>query len=104
MVTETDKANLLNSCFGNFFTVDDGNKPAMNSKVPENVILDFIHFTPVSIRKSIKKLKCKKVVLQTVYHLLFLSDCVMLYACRCLLFSTFPLSIVACPTFGNSRM
>lgn len=60
VVTDIDKANLLNSCFSSFFTADDGKLPSVNRKVAGGVSLANIEFTPFNVRKVMRKLRPKK--------------------------------------------
>jgi len=54
---DASKANLLNNYFQSVFTVDDGNLPPFTRRVPDNVSIGTIHFSPGTIIKAIKVCK-----------------------------------------------
>ena len=66
---DEEKANLLNNYFSSVFTVDDGTLPPFGSRVPNDVSLKIINFTPGSIVKAIKCCKgssCLLIQMDTV--------------------------------------
>ena len=57
IVSDAERADMLNSYFSSVCTTDDGIMPVIKRSVPENVELDFIDFTPSKVCAAIGKLK-----------------------------------------------
>ena len=58
---ETVKSNILNDCFVRNFTVDNGNIPVFDSRVPNDIHLeDSLNFTPAKVRQCLSKISGKK--------------------------------------------
>ena len=60
VVDGSAKATLLNNYFASVFTQDDGNRPPFSRRVPQDVSLDNIEFTPARVLKAIKLTKNKR--------------------------------------------
>jgi len=54
---DISKASVLNDYFSSVFTADDGTLPTFNRRVPDNVSLEKIEFSPNVINRAIKSLK-----------------------------------------------
>ena len=58
-VNDLDKAELLQAQFKSAFTTDDGKHPFMQRTVPSTTNLTSVTFTPASVLKALKTIKCK---------------------------------------------
>ena len=54
------KATLLNDYFSSVFTHDDGNRPLFTRRVPYDVSLEYIEFTPAPVLRAFKQTKSKR--------------------------------------------
>ncbi len=54
VVSDVEKARVLNDAFAKHFTVDDGNVPVIDSRVPNGVNLSHANLSPVQIKKVLK--------------------------------------------------
>jgi hypothetical protein len=54
---DTDRANLLNGFFCSVCTVDNGELPAFDNVVGDDIVLDCVEFTRDTVLRAIKKLK-----------------------------------------------
>ena len=60
IIDGSEKATLLNNYFSSVFTQDDGNRPPFSRRVPQDVSLENIDFTPARVLKAIKQIKNKR--------------------------------------------
>jgi len=58
-ITDHDKAALLSENFATYFITDDGNEPDFPSRVPPNVSISEVLFTPEKVRRVLAKLPKK---------------------------------------------
>ena len=58
-VSDLDKAELLQAQFKSVFTTDDGMHPSRHSIVPPTTTLTSVTFSPASVLKALKTIKCK---------------------------------------------
>ena len=59
VISDREKANLLNSFFGSVYVHDDNVLPAFPSRVTDGEKLDYVHFSPDVLRKICKSLMPK---------------------------------------------
>ena len=57
VTNDMEKANLFNNYFGSVCTTDNGDIPAVNKIVPDNVALDDIDFNRNAVLRALKKIK-----------------------------------------------
>ena len=57
IVSDAERADLLNSYFSSVCTTDNGIMPIFERSVPDNVVIDSVEYTPGKVRAAIKKLK-----------------------------------------------
>jgi hypothetical protein len=57
IASDTDRANLLNRFFCPVCTVDNGELPAFDNVVGDDIVLDCVEFTRDTVLRAIKKLK-----------------------------------------------
>ena len=57
IVSDAERAYLLNSYFSYVCTKDNGIMPTFERSVPDSVAIDSVEFTPEKVRTEIRKLK-----------------------------------------------